>query len=152
MTQPAEEPGTPLEPSGNCRPREMVTHDRIRLTGLLMKSPATRGFSIDRSTDERAPRRGVLNSGDREDEARNERRRNGALPEAGALASLAGRLEVRTGKTGDVKDMTEHVRCHHRALRSHRFLRGWRSDQRPAFVSIVATFPVNRASISSCQT
>jgi len=44
LTQPAEEPGTPLEPSGNCRPREMVTHDRIRLTGLLRKKPWKRGF------------------------------------------------------------------------------------------------------------
>src|SRR5262249_5226334 len=39
MTRPAEEPGTPLEPPGNRRPREMVTLDRIRLTGLLRKSP-----------------------------------------------------------------------------------------------------------------
>jgi hypothetical protein len=40
LTLPAEEPGAPLEPSGNCRPREMVIQDRIRLTGLLRKSPA----------------------------------------------------------------------------------------------------------------
>jgi len=44
LTRPAEEPGTPLEPSGNCRPREMVTHDRIRLTGLLRKKPWKQGF------------------------------------------------------------------------------------------------------------
>ena len=44
MTLPAEEPGTPLEPSGNRRPREMVTLDRIRLTGLLLKSPALAGL------------------------------------------------------------------------------------------------------------
>ena len=31
MTRPAEEPGTPLEPTGNRRPRGMVTLDRIRL-------------------------------------------------------------------------------------------------------------------------
>jgi hypothetical protein len=31
MTRPAEEPGTPQ--------REMVTLDRIRLTGLLQKKP-----------------------------------------------------------------------------------------------------------------
>jgi hypothetical protein len=43
MTLPAEEPGTPLEPSGNRRPREMVAHDRIRLTGLLPKTPANAG-------------------------------------------------------------------------------------------------------------
>ena len=47
MTRPAEEPGTPLEQPGNRRPREMVTLDRIRLTGLLQKNPAQRGFSID---------------------------------------------------------------------------------------------------------
>jgi hypothetical protein len=40
MKLPAEEPGTPLEPPGNRWPREMVTLDRIRLTGLLKKSPA----------------------------------------------------------------------------------------------------------------
>src|SRR5262249_36335736 len=45
-TRPAEEPGTPLEPSRKRRPREMVTHDRIRLTGLLRKSPAEAGLSI----------------------------------------------------------------------------------------------------------
>ena len=39
MTLPAEEPGTPLEPLGNRWPREMVTLDRIRLTGLLQKKP-----------------------------------------------------------------------------------------------------------------
>ena len=43
MTRPAEEPGTPLEPTGNDRPREMVTLDRIRLTGLLPKAPAPAG-------------------------------------------------------------------------------------------------------------
>jgi hypothetical protein len=37
--RPAEEPGTPLEPTRKRRPREMVTHDRIRLTGLLRKKP-----------------------------------------------------------------------------------------------------------------
>ena len=41
MTRPAEEPGAPL--------RQMVTLDRIRLTGLLRKSPALRGFSMKRS-------------------------------------------------------------------------------------------------------
>jgi len=40
MTRPAEGPGAPLEPPGNRRPREMVTLDRIRLTGLLRKTPA----------------------------------------------------------------------------------------------------------------
>jgi hypothetical protein len=44
MRRPAEEPGAPLEPSGNRRPREMVTPDRIRLTGLLRKSPALAGL------------------------------------------------------------------------------------------------------------
>jgi hypothetical protein len=44
MRRPAEEPGAPLEPSGNRRPREMVTPDRIRLTGLLRKSPAFAGL------------------------------------------------------------------------------------------------------------
>ena len=39
MKLPAEEPGTPLEPPGNQWPREMVTLDRIRLTGLLLKKP-----------------------------------------------------------------------------------------------------------------
>src|SRR4051812_3899093 len=39
MTLPAEEPGTRLEPPGNRRPREMATLDRIRLTGLLPRSP-----------------------------------------------------------------------------------------------------------------
>jgi hypothetical protein len=38
-TRPAEEPGTPLEPTGNGRPREMVAHDRIRLRGLLKEKP-----------------------------------------------------------------------------------------------------------------
>jgi hypothetical protein len=46
MKLPAEEPGTPLEPPGNRWPREMVTLDRIRLTGLLWESPAMRGFLI----------------------------------------------------------------------------------------------------------
>ena len=41
MTRPAEGPGTPQ--------REMVTLDRIRLTGLLQKSPALRGFSTIRA-------------------------------------------------------------------------------------------------------
>jgi hypothetical protein len=40
MRRPAEEPGAPLEPSGNRRPREMVTPDRIRLRGLLRENPA----------------------------------------------------------------------------------------------------------------
>src|SRR5215211_5953120 len=44
MTRPAEEPGTPLEPSRKRRPRGMVAHDRIRLTGLLRKKPWQRGF------------------------------------------------------------------------------------------------------------
>jgi hypothetical protein len=44
MRRPAEEPGALLEPSGNRRPREMVTQDRIRLTGLLRKKPWKRGF------------------------------------------------------------------------------------------------------------
>jgi hypothetical protein len=48
MTRPAEEPGTPLEPTGNGRPREMVTLDRIRLTGLLPESPANAGLSNSR--------------------------------------------------------------------------------------------------------
>src|SRR5205085_8439121 len=43
-TPPAEEPGTPLERPGNRPPREMVTQDRIRLTGLLRKKPWQRGF------------------------------------------------------------------------------------------------------------
>ncbi len=33
-----------IEASGNRRPREMVAHDRIRLTGLLRKKPRQRGF------------------------------------------------------------------------------------------------------------
>jgi hypothetical protein len=44
LTRPAEGPGTPLEPSGNRRPREMAIHDRIRLTGLLRKKPWKQGF------------------------------------------------------------------------------------------------------------
>jgi hypothetical protein len=44
MTRPAEGPGTPLEPPGDRRPRWMVTPDRIRLTGLLQKSPANVGL------------------------------------------------------------------------------------------------------------
>jgi hypothetical protein len=47
MKLPAEEPGTPLEPPGNRWPREMVIRDRIRLTGLLRKSPVLQGFSIE---------------------------------------------------------------------------------------------------------
>jgi hypothetical protein len=43
MTRPAEEPGTPLEPPRERRPRWMVTLDRIRLTGLLRKTPASAG-------------------------------------------------------------------------------------------------------------
>jgi hypothetical protein len=46
MRRPAEEPGAPLEPSGNRRPREMVTPDRIRLRGLLRENPAMQGFPI----------------------------------------------------------------------------------------------------------
>ena len=61
MTRPAEEPGTPLEPSGNRGPREMVTHDRIRLTGLLQKSPAFAGLFHFRTRAHREPGR----SGDR---------------------------------------------------------------------------------------
>ena len=45
MRRPAEEPGALLEPSGNRRPREMVTPDRIRLIGLLKENPAFAGFS-----------------------------------------------------------------------------------------------------------
>ena len=59
LTRPAEEPGTPLEPSGNRRPREMVTHDRIRLTGLLRKSPALQGFSM--SEDDAVHHGGITN-------------------------------------------------------------------------------------------
>jgi len=40
LTRPAEGSGTPLELSGNRRPRGMVTQDRIRLTGLLKENPA----------------------------------------------------------------------------------------------------------------
>lgn len=36
-------PGRPHEASGNRRPREMVAHDRIRLTGLLRNEPRRRG-------------------------------------------------------------------------------------------------------------
>ena len=43
MTRPAEEPGTPLERPGNRSPRGMVALDRIRLTGLLRKAPASAG-------------------------------------------------------------------------------------------------------------
>jgi len=46
-TRPAEEPGTPLEPPGNRWPREMVTLDRIRLTGLLVREkPRSGGASL----------------------------------------------------------------------------------------------------------
>ena len=45
LTRPAEGSGTPLEPSGNRRPRGMVTLDRIRLTGLLTENPGFAGFS-----------------------------------------------------------------------------------------------------------
>jgi hypothetical protein len=48
-TRPAEEPGTPLEPSRKRRPREMVTHDKIRLTGLLRKPPQRGGFYLGNS-------------------------------------------------------------------------------------------------------
>jgi hypothetical protein len=41
---PAEEPGTPHELPGNRKPRWMVTPDRIRLIGLLRKSPALAGL------------------------------------------------------------------------------------------------------------
>ena len=40
LKRPAEGSGTPLEPSGNRRPRGMVTLDRIRLRGLLKENPA----------------------------------------------------------------------------------------------------------------
>src|SRR5260221_8917654 len=46
MTLPAEGPGAPLESPGNWRPRGMVTLDRIRLTGLLTKSPACGAFLL----------------------------------------------------------------------------------------------------------
>jgi hypothetical protein len=46
MTLPAEEPGTWHEPPGNRRPRGMITLDRIRLTGLLQRTPAKRGGSL----------------------------------------------------------------------------------------------------------
>src|SRR6476660_1148009 len=49
-TRPAEEPGTPLEPSRKRRPRGMVAHDRIRLTGLLRKKPWKQGFFYARDT------------------------------------------------------------------------------------------------------
>jgi hypothetical protein len=45
-TRPAEEPGTPLEPPGNRRPREMATQDRIRLMACYGKSPGNGAFSI----------------------------------------------------------------------------------------------------------
>ena len=45
MTRPAEGPGTPQ--------REMVILDRIRLIGLLQKSPALRGFSMGATRLER---------------------------------------------------------------------------------------------------
>src|SRR5262249_21547344 len=45
-TRPAEEPGTPFEPSRKRRPREMAIHDRIRLTGLLRKPLQTQGFLL----------------------------------------------------------------------------------------------------------
>jgi len=41
LTRPAEEPGTPL--------RQMATHDRIRLTGLLPRSPAPVGLRHERA-------------------------------------------------------------------------------------------------------
>ena len=43
MRRPAQEPGALLEPLGNPRPRWMVTLDKIRLTGLLMKTLAYAG-------------------------------------------------------------------------------------------------------------
>ena len=57
---PAEEPGTPLEPPGNRWPREMVTHDRIRLTGLLRKSPGNGAFLF--SGDRLRHHRGITGS------------------------------------------------------------------------------------------
>ena len=61
MTRPAEEPGTPLEPTRKRRPREMVTQDKIRLTGLLLEAPLRRGFALGASAgkrpqSQRAPR------------------------------------------------------------------------------------------------
>jgi hypothetical protein len=50
MRRPAEEPGALLEPSGNRRPREMVTPDRIRLTGLLRKPLQMQGFLFGRAS------------------------------------------------------------------------------------------------------
>ena len=40
----------PLEPPGNRGPRWMVTHDRIRLTGLLRKPLQMRGFLFGRAS------------------------------------------------------------------------------------------------------
>ena len=56
MTLPAEEPGARHEPSGNRRPRGMVTLDRIRLTGLLRKAPAKAGAFYRRLQYARAVR------------------------------------------------------------------------------------------------
>jgi len=42
MTRPAEGPGTPQ--------REMVTFDRIRLTGLLRKALQMQGFLLARAS------------------------------------------------------------------------------------------------------
>lgn len=36
MTRPAYPSGWLLEAAGNCRPRQMIVQDRIRLTGLVM--------------------------------------------------------------------------------------------------------------------
>src|SRR5438105_12932334 len=64
-TQPAEEPGTPLERPGNRSPRGMVTLDRSRLTGLLRKKPWKRGFfygPASRATRQARPAAGWLRS------------------------------------------------------------------------------------------
>jgi len=72
LTRPAEGPGTPLEPSGNRRPREMVTHDRIRLTGLLRKTPAHAGVFYDVLVPgEKIPRSRALTSGSSQHETSN---------------------------------------------------------------------------------
>ena len=67
MTLPAEGSGTPLERPGNRPPREMVAHDRIRLTGLLRENPAIAGFSYlgetawpSASGSSNRPERGLL--------------------------------------------------------------------------------------------
>jgi hypothetical protein len=57
MTRPAEGPGTPQ--------REMVTLDRIRLTGLLQESPANAGLfhlEASRNRPRRSKRRRLLSA------------------------------------------------------------------------------------------